>query len=147
MAKLTRSVTINAPVDKVFDFALDVGDLWTTAPDVAVRDVLLKADGVGSSARIYSHWLGIHMEGAVEYVEVIRNQRIQAVVTFGPEKPTWTFSFQPEDGATKFTIEGEWHFDVPGVGAPLEGLAVKEHEDMVNLMLANTKAAVEAAVA
>lgn len=73
MSKLTKSVTINAPVDKVFDFALDVGELWTSYPDVAVREVQLKPGGVGTSARLYSHGLGLHMEGAIEYTEVVPN--------------------------------------------------------------------------
>src|SRR5665647_690883 len=32
-ATLTRSVTINAPIEKVFDFVLDISTFWAGAPD------------------------------------------------------------------------------------------------------------------
>lgn len=144
MAKLTRSVTINAPVDKVFDFAMDVGKFWTSFPEVAVRDVQLKPEGVGTSARIYSFMLGLHVEGVIEYTEVVRNKRIGAKVTFGPETPLWTFTFEPLDGGTTLTAEGEWHVTIPGVGGPLEDWAAKSHREFLERGLNSMKAAVEA---
>ncbi|MDH3398670.1 MAG: SRPBCC family protein [Acidimicrobiia bacterium] len=148
MAKLTRSIDIEAPVEKVFDFAMDVGKLWTSWPEeVALRDVELKPDGVGSSARLFTHFLAIHMEGSVEYTEVIPNQRIVAKVHFFGEKPTWVFTFEPADGGTKLTAEGEWHVNLPGLGKPIEGMLVKEHEGGLESLLANVKSRVEAKAA
>lgn len=148
MAKLTQSVEIAAPVEEVFGFAMDVGKLWTSWPEeVAVRDVELKPDGVGSSARLFTHFLAIHMEGSVEYTEVVPNKRIVAKVRFFGEKPTWVFTFEPTDGGTKLTAEGEWHVNVPGVGKPLEGMLVKEHEGGLESLLANVKSRVEAEAA
>lgn len=146
MAKLTRSVTIDAPVEEVFDFALDIGKVWIW-PDVALREIVRTPDGVGSSARMYSHVLGIHVEGVITYTEVVRPERIVATVGFGPEHPTWVFTFEPAEGGTKFTVEGEWHVNVPGVGKPIEGLIVREHVDGLERMLAGIKAAVEKAAA
>ena len=34
----------------------------------------------GSSARIWSHLLGFHLEGGLEYTEVVRPERIKAEV-------------------------------------------------------------------
>lgn len=145
MAKLTRSVDIEAPVEKVFDYAMDIGKLWTSWPEeVAVRDVELKPGGVGSSARLFTHLLAFHMEGSVEYTEVIPNQRIVAKVRFFGEKPTWVFTFEPAEGGTKLTADGEWHVNIPGVGKPLEGMLVKEHEGGLERLLANVKSRVEA---
>lgn len=144
MAKLTRSITIKAPVDEVFDFALDVGRLWTVVRDLAARDVVLTPDGVGSKATIYTHFLGFHMEGVVEFIEVVRPERIRARVHFTGEKPEWTFTFEPADGDTKFTIEGEWHANIPKVGPAIETAMAKSHETMVQEMLEAVKARVEA---
>lgn len=147
MATLTRSIDINAPVEKVFDFVVDVGRLFMSWPeDVAVRDVKLTPDGVGSSARLYAHVLAIHMEGTVEYTEVVPNERIVAQVRFAAEKPTWVYTFEPQDGGTRLTAEGEWHVNLPGVGKPLEGMLVKEHETPIEKMLATIKAQVEGSV-
>lgn len=145
MAKLTRSVTINAPVEKVFDLAMDVGKLWICAPDVAVRDVELTPDGVGSSARIWSHFLGFHVEGGIEYTEVIHPQRIVAQVIFGPEKPLWVFTFEPADGGTQMTGQGEWHMNVPAVGRPIVEWIAKGHEEFLETLLGNFKEHVESA--
>ena len=147
MAKLTRSIEIEAPVEKVFDFALDIGKFWTSWPeDVAVRDVVLTPDGVGTSARLFSHFFAIHMEGTMEYTEVIPNERIVAKVHFFGESPTWVFTFEPADGGTKLTAEGEWHAKVPVVGERIEGMMVKEHEKGLESLLATVKSRVEAEV-
>ena len=147
MAKLTRSIEIEAPVEKVFDFALDIGKLWTSWPEeVAVRDVELKPEGVGTSARLFTHFLAIHMEGTIEYTEVVPNERIVAEVQFVGESPTWVFTFEPLDGGTRMTAEGEWRVKVPAVGKRLEGMMVKEHEEGLESLLTTVKSRVEAEI-
>jgi uncharacterized protein YndB with AHSA1/START domain len=146
MATLTRSITIDAPVDTVFDYALDISQLWR-AKDVALTDVDIKPEGVGTSARLYTHLLGFHLEGGVEYTEVVPGQRIVVQAHFFAEKPTWTFTFEPADGRTKVTAEGEWALKVPLVGKPIERMMVKEHEPFVEGMLDNLKTQVEAKAA
>lgn len=146
MATLTRSITIDAPVDTVFDFALDISRLWAWK-DVALTDVDIKPDGVGTSARMYTHVLAFHLEGGVEYTEVVPGQRIVAQVHFFGEKPTWTFTFEPVDGTTSVTAVGEWSVKVPVVGKPIEGMMVKEHASGLEAMLANLKTQVEAKTA
>lgn len=144
MAKLSRSVEIEAPVEKVFDFATDIGKFWTSWPEeVAVRDVELKPDGVGSSARLFTHFFAIHMEGTMEYTEFVPNERIVAKTHFFGESPTWVFTFEPADAGTKMTAEGEWHVRVPAVGKRLEGMMVKGHEEGLESLLATVKSRVE----
>lgn len=145
MAKLTRSIEIEAPVEKVFDFALDVGKFWTSWPEeVAVRDVELKPGGVGTSARLFTHFLALHMEGTIEYTDVIPNERIEANVHFLLENPRWVFTFEPSGDGTKMTAEAEWRVGVPAVGKRIEGMAVKSHEDGLESLLATVKSRVEA---
>ena len=147
MTKLTRSIEIESPVGKVFDFAKDVGRFWTSWPEeVAARDVKLKPDGVGSSARLFGHFLAIHMEGTIEYTEVVPNERIVAKIHWFGESPTWVFTFEPSAGGTKLTAEGEWHVKVPVVGKRIEGMMVKGHEKGLESLLATVKSRVEAEV-
>lgn len=148
MATLTRSVTINAPVEEVFDYALDVRNLWALPGEpVALVDVDLKPGGLGTSARIWTHFMGFHMEGGLEYTEVVRPERIVVQVGFSMEHPTWTFTFEPDAGGTRLTGTGEWHVGVPVVGRTYEKLVVKEHVPMLEAMLANIKAGLEAKAA
>lgn len=146
MATLTRRITIGAPVDKVFDFALDIGRLWKWK-DVTLTDVDIKPDGVGTSARMHTHLLGFHVQGTVEYTEVVPGKRIVAQVHFFAEKPTWRFTFEPADGGTRLTVEGEWTVKIPVVGKPVEGMMVKEHEPYLESMLADLKTDLEAKAA
>lgn len=142
MAKLTRSITIDAPVEKVFEVARDIRNLWTVK-DVALTAVDIKPDGVGTSARLYSHVLGFHIEGGIEYTEVVPGDRIVAQVHFFAEKPTWTFTFEPAKAGTQVTAVGEWHMPVPVVSKPIEGMMVKEHEPFLEELLANLKTQAE----
>lgn len=142
MATLTRSMTIEAPVDAVFGPALDPSRLWRHK-DVAVVDVQLKPEGVGTTARLWTHALGFHIEGGMEYTEVVPNERIVLEVHFFEEKPKWTFTFEPTDGGTKVTVVGEWNVKFPIVGGPIEQMMVKEHEPFAESLLANLKAEVE----
>lgn len=130
----------------MFDYALDIRKVraW---PDVALADVVLTPDGVGSSARMWTHFLGFHMEAGLEYTEVIRPEQIIAQVGFAMEHPTWTFSFEPVDGGTKLTAQGEWHVSVPAVGKTFERMMVKGHEEGLEHLLAHVKEDLEAAVA
>jgi len=145
MATLTRSIVIRAPVAKVFDLALDIRTLWK-AEEVALTDVDIKPEGVGTSARIFSHVLGFHIEGGLEYTEVVPLERIVAQVHFFAEKPTWTFTFKEADGDTTVTAVGEWRVKVPVVGRPIEGMMVKEHEPFLEGMLENLKTLAETQV-
>jgi uncharacterized protein YndB with AHSA1/START domain len=140
VATLTRTVTINAPVEEVFDYALDVRNLWAfPGQPVALKDVDLKPEGVGTSARVWTHMFGFHMEGGLEYTDVVRPERIVIQVGFAMEHPTWTFTFEPVAGGTKLTAAGEWHVSVPLVGKTYEKMEVKGHEPMIEAMLANAK--------
>lgn len=143
MTKLTRSTTIDAPVGTVFQHALDVGRLWQVK-DVALTDVDIKPEGVGTSARLYTHLLAFHIEGGIEYTEVVPDKRIVAQVHFFAEKPTWTFTFTPSRGRTKVTATGEWDVKVPVAGRPIEAMMVREHEPMLEELLAHLKHEVEA---
>lgn len=148
MATLTRSVTIKAPVDEVFDYALDVRNLWSfPGEEIALADIDLTPDGVGTSCRIWTHMLGFHVEGRLEYTEVVRPERIVVKVRFFVEHPTWTFTFEPVAGGTTMTGTGEWHVNLPVVGGTVEKMNVKEHEPFLDAMLGNVKAALEAKAA
>lgn len=145
MATLTRSIEIEAPVEKAFDYALDFRNVWGRGmPGIGLADVDIKPEGVGTSAKLFSHVLGLHLEMHVEYLEVVRPEKIVWKVTSPtPDRPHWTFTFEPSDVGTTFTVTGEWHIKVPAVGKRMEDLMVKAHEEYVAMMLTNVKEGVE----
>jgi uncharacterized protein YndB with AHSA1/START domain len=145
MATLTRSITVEAPVEAAFDYALDISRLWSTVPDIVFAEVTRTPEGVGSTARIWSHFLGFHVEATVEYTEVVRPERIVFHTSWVVEHPTWTYTFEPVEGGTKVTATGEWKVKAPVVGGPFEKMMVKEHEPFVDAMLAKLKEELERA--
>lgn len=143
MATLTRSITIDAPVETVFDYALDIKNLWVV-PDVGLADVDQKPEGVGSTARLFAHFLGIHFTMKLEVLEVVRPDKVVLKISSNtPDRPLWTLTFEPEGDGTTLTMLGEWHINVPGVGGPMEELAARSHKAVVDGILANIKGKVE----
>ncbi len=100
MATLTRSIVNHAPVATVFDLASDIRTLWK-AEEVALTDETSSRRASARRHRIFSHVLGFHIEGGLEYTEVVRSSAIVAQVHFFAEKPTWTFTFKEADGDTR----------------------------------------------
>jgi uncharacterized protein YndB with AHSA1/START domain len=143
MATVTRSITIDAPVETVFGIALDLSKLWKFE-DIAVANVDSKPGGVGTSAEVWTHFLGFHLAGKAEYTEVVPGEKVVIKVHFFAENPTWTFTFAPADGGTTLTAVGEWHVKAPIVGKPYESMMAKEHEPFVEQLLANVKQQAEA---
>jgi uncharacterized protein YndB with AHSA1/START domain len=146
MSILTRSAVVDAPVETVFEYALDPRKLWSV-PDIALAEVEVKPEGAGTTARIWYHFLGFHLEGGLEYKEVTRPERIVIEVNFFMEHPTWTFTFEPKDEGTMVTIQGEWHLKAPIVGGTYEKLMAKDHEPFLDTMLSTMKAHLQTSAA
>lgn len=142
MAKESRTILIEAPVEEVFGFAMDVGRLWALWPDVAVRDVRLTADGLGSSAQWFLRMVGFVVEGRVEITDVVPNERVRAVSSKGP---VFDYIVEPTDGGTRLTLVCEWHESVPVIGGLLEGWEAKRTAKDLDKALASLKAHIEEA--
>ena len=134
MSILTRSAVVDAPVETVFEYALDPRKLWSV-PDIALAEVEVKPEGAGTTARIWYHFLGFHLEGGLEYKEVTRPERIVIEVNFFMEHPTWTFTFEPLDGGTGLTMRAAWHVKAPAVGSIMDAIKAREHESMAEQWL------------
>ncbi len=102
---MKRSIHIEAPVEKVFEFVKDPRNVpqGITAP-YEVKDVKQTDEGVGS----YYSWVfriaGLPVEGFEVYTEFIPNQRIterSSQSFFG----TFIWTFEPEGSGMKMTIE------------------------------------------
>ncbi len=147
MATLTRSTTIEAPVEQVYDYAVDVRNMWVM-PDVGLADVVQRPEGVGTTAKIFSHFFGLHFEMKLEILEAVRPDKIVLKFTSNtPDRPLWTLTFETVEQGTKVTMTGEWRVNVPGIGGTMEEMQARAHKDMVDGLLANLKSKVEALVA
>ncbi len=143
MAKVKKSVTIKAPVEKVFDFVSEpthLPEFWPSL--VEVKDVKRLPNG-GTSNRWVYKMAGIRLEGTSEDIERITNERLVSK-TEGGVKSTQTWTFQPEAGGTEVTFEVEYTVPIPVLGRLAEAVIVKMNEHEGDLLLANLKAQMEA---
>jgi len=143
MAKLEKTVTINAPVEKVFgyiDGATNLPEIWPSLMEV--KDVQRLPNG-GHSDRFVYKMAGIRLEGTSEDIEYITNQRI-VTKTKGGAESTQTWLFEPEAGGTKVTFKVEYRVPIPVLGKLAEAVIVKMNEHEGDLLLANLKARMEA---
>jgi uncharacterized membrane protein len=144
MAKVTRSISINAPVEKVFAFMWDPTNLPEIWPSmVEVKDVKLTPEGVGSTFAWVYKMAGMRFEGVSETIEYIANRRNVTHAAKGIPS-TFVWAYQPEAGGTKLTMEVEYTVPIPLLGKLAEAFIVKQNEHEAECTLANLKARMEA---
>ena len=142
MAKITKSVTINAPVEKVYAFMSEPTNLPEIWPSmVEVKDVQPSPAGGYNFSWVYK-MAGVRFDGASETTEAIPNQRVVNKSTKGIES-TFVWMYEPEDGGTKLTLEVEYTVPIPLVGKLAEAFIVKQNQHEADVMLANLKARME----
>ena len=143
MAKVKKTITINAPVEKVFGYVSEPTNLPEIWPSlVEVKDVQRLPNG-GTSNRWVYKMAGIRLEGTSEDAEYVANQRLVSK-TKGGVQSTQTWTFQPEAGGTKVTFEIEYTVPIPVLGKLAEVVIVKMNEHEGDLILDNLKARMEA---
>jgi len=143
MVKGETTITINAPVEKVFDYVnqpTNLPEIWPSM--VEVKDVQRLPNG-GTSFRWVYKMAGMRFEGTTEDTEYVPNQRVVSKSTGGIES-LFTWTFQPEDSGTKLTVEVEYTVPIPLLGKIAEAFIVKQNERELELVLANLKAKMEA---
>ena len=143
MVKGETIITINAPVEEVFSYFNEpthLPEIWPSM--VEVKDVQRLPNG-GTSFRWVYKMAGMRFEGTTEDTEYVPNQRVVSKSTGGIES-LFTWTFQPQDGGTKVTVEVEYTVPIPLLGKVAEALIVKQNERELELVLANLKAKMEA---
>ncbi len=109
---MKRSIHIEAPVEKVFDFVKDPRSGEDIVP-TAVTDVKMTGDGVGTYYSWVAELRGLRIEGFDVYTEFVPNQRITDRCS-SPFFGDFTYTFASEGSGTQVTIESHprsfWRF-------------------------------------
>ncbi len=143
MAKLEKTITINAPVEKIFNYISQPTNLPEFWPSLVETSDVQELPNGGHSNRWVYKMAGIRLEGTSEDVEYVTNQRLVSKTKGGVES-TQTWVFQPEAGGTKVTFEVEYNIPIPVLGKLAEAIIVKMNDREGELLLANLKARMEA---
>jgi uncharacterized membrane protein len=143
MAKITRTITINAPTKKVFDYMSDPNNLPEVWPSlVDVKNIKETPDHVGSSYQWTYKMAGLRFEGSTDCIESIDNQR-RVDKTKGGISSTFTWAYQPENSKTLVDLGVEYNIPVPVLGKLAEAIIVKLNEHEADVLLENLKARME----
>lgn len=134
MARVKKTVTVNAPVGEVFDYINDPTNLPEVWPNLLeVKDVKSLPNG-GNSSRFVYEMAGVRIKGSGVDVECIANQRIVNKTQGGVES-TMTWLFRPVAGGTEVTLDAEYTVPIPLAGRLAAAIIARINEkDIVYLM-------------
>ena len=143
MPKIKRSITINAPVKKVFDYIADPVPSPEWLPGmVEIKDVIRTEDGVGSAHNWVYKMAGVRFEGKSITDEFVQNKKI-VVRSESSIKTLWSWNFEPLIDGTKIDLSVEYTIPMPVLGKLAEAIVLKQNEREADLALANIKAKME----
>ena len=143
MAKIKKTITINAPVEKVFDYASEPTNLPEFWPSmVEIKDVKKIPGAVGGTFHWVYKMAGMRFEGTSEVIESVVNER-RVTKSSGGIPNMFTWIYQPDQAGTKLTLEVEYTVPVPLLGKLAEAFIVKMNEREADALLANLKARME----
>ncbi len=143
MTKLEKTITIAAPVDKVFAYLSQPANLPEIWPSmIEVKNVKQTSQHVGDSFDWVYKMAGMRFEGSSTTAEYIANSR---TVTKGAGgiPSTFVYTFEAEDGHTRFHMAVEYTVPVPLLGKLAESFILKQNEHEMDVFLANLKARME----
>jgi uncharacterized protein YndB with AHSA1/START domain len=143
MAKIRRSIVIDAPVEEVFDYVEEPANIPQYWPSVIeIKDVDQLSTGGFRMTAVYK-MAGVRFEVESECTEFIPNQRT-VYRSEGGVSSTATWIYEPHDGGTKATMENEYTVHLPVLRRLAESFLTRINENEADAVLANVKARMEA---
>ena len=143
MAITKKSTIINAPVEKVYEYARNpenFPEIWPSL--VEVKNIKELPNGGNSFDWVYK-MAGMKLNGFSEDIEVVPHKRTVSHTSGGIEG-TVTWEYEAVDNGTKFTSTVEYKVPVPVLGKLAEPIIIKMNENESEIILANLKARMEA---
>jgi uncharacterized protein YndB with AHSA1/START domain len=143
MAKIVKTITIEAPAEKVFGYVeepANVPEYWPSV--IAIKDVESLPNG-GFKYRWIYKMAGVRFEGGTETTEFVVNERTVSENS-GGVSGTVTWTYESEAGQTHVTFEAEYNVHIPLLRKLAESFLVKVNEQEAETILANVKAKMEA---
>ena len=145
MVTHSRTIHVDAPVEKVFDQVKDLGHFMAAmralGEDVTVVNVSTTPEGVGSKGEWKDRVLGIPITATLTCEECVTNERIVHRSSTGP---VWTLTVEPDETGTTLGLAFEYHSKMPFFATFVDHVMWDPDRDLDRL-LANLEAQVEAA--
>jgi uncharacterized membrane protein len=143
MVKIERSVFINAPVEKVFEYhtnPMNNPEYWPSF--VEAKDIEDAPSGGKNFSWVYK-MAGIRLEGNSEALEYVHNERYVTKSKGGIESK-FVYQYEPEGEGTRVSMEVEYVVPIPVIGKLAESFILKTNEREADTVLSNLKDRMEA---
>ena len=141
MAKVKRSIIINAPAEVVFNYLADMKNQSDWIPStVEVWDV--GEPKVGQIVKWKYKMAGVLLEGETTVTELVPNTRI-ATQTKGAVASDWLLVLDAKDGGTEVELNIEYTIPIPVLGKMAERIVLKRNEREADLAMDNLKTILE----
>jgi carbon monoxide dehydrogenase subunit G len=142
MVKISRSIYINAPVEKIFTFLADPCNL----PEVWPSMVATQVTGITHTGGQNFNWeykmAGMRIQGESEVLEHIPNQKVITQSKKGIESK-FIWRYQPEGKGTRLQVEVDYIVPVPLLGKLAESVVAKLNEHEADVLMENIKTRME----
>jgi len=142
MAKVYKTITINAPVEEVFNYISNQSNLLEIWPSLIENKVIERLPNGGAKTQYVYKMAGMRFEGISIDTEYVPNKRTVSK-TQGGVGSEITWELQPEGEATKVVFSGEYTIPVPLLGKLAEAFIVKQNDNEAEIILENLKARME----
>jgi len=141
MPQIHKSISISAPVEKVFAYVTNPINLpeWFVGL-TEVTDV--SGSGVGQHNRWTYSMIGIPFHGESKIIEQVPNQRSVSKQEGGMVS-TITFTFAPHQGGTTLDFEVDYTIPIPVLGKLAEKAVFKRNQREAQLSMENVKERLE----
>ena len=138
MAIIGEAVTINAPVEKIFNYISTPNNLPEFWPSlVEVTDIESLPNG-GYKARYVYKMAGVSFKGTGEYTEIVPNQSL-VIVTKGGIKSILTWTLRSQANRTRVTLTINYKIPVPLLSKLAEAVVEKMNKQELTSMLTNLR--------
>jgi len=148
LTRIEKSIVIEAPVEKVFDFKTDLDNFVKTLPPETETTVLSRDKGpdrVGLKTKVRAKVGGQVLEMDLETTELVKNKRhVHRQKSGALKKMETTDLFEPTEKGTKYTAIMEYELPYSLLGKIVDKLKVhKDMEKSMDYMMKKTKELIE----
>ena len=138
MASITRSISINAPLEKVFSYITNPVNRVDWIPDVtSIHNIIGQGKGQKWDYTLKLH--GLPIKGKVEVTEFIQNKRYSHSNNKGFAK-NWSYDFDSDADGTRLNVSVEMlPYSLPFIGKIGEKGMLRKGEQNADLAISNIK--------
>lgn len=110
MSKVTSEITINKPIEEVFEYMASPSNGPAFIPNLNENaNILPEKDGVGQKFDWRFNMAGVDLRGKAEVIEYTPPTKV-VISSKGDADSTWTYMLEETDGGTKAVVEVDYEF-------------------------------------